>query len=253
MNLFKTILEAFYPNVCLGCSEIIESGDSLCEYCHNMLDITAKDKLCLKCGLRKKKCDCSKYIFCFDGCIAPFYYSGIAKRMMYRFKFRREEYISDYFAQQMALCIKQNYHNIVFDTVVYVPMGKLRELRRGYNQSKVLAEKISKLLNLPMAEDVLQAKGRRKIQHNLSHDKRFLNVKDKYYCKIPLKGKTVLLIDDIKTTGATLNQCALQLLKGGALSVYCATALITDNTKKKNKKYVSDNGSDLRKGNKNGN
>lgn len=232
MKLFKIILETFYPNTCLGCSKIIESGDFLCDYCYNTIERTAVDKLCLRCGLPKKNCDCSKYIFCFNGCIAPFYYSGIAKKMMYRFKFRRKEYIADFFAQQMALSIKQNFSDINFDTVVYVPMNKFRELRRGYNQSEVLAKKIAALLNLPLSENVLGVKLRRRIQHNLPHDKRFDNVKDKYYYKRSLKGKTVLLIDDIKTTGASLNQCALQLLRGGAVSVYCATTLITNNAKK---------------------
>ena len=242
MNLFKIVLAVLFPNKCLGCGEILNEGEFLCEYCHAMIERTAKDKLCLKCGLPKKKCDCSKYIFRFDRTVAPFYYNGIAKRIMYRFKFRHKEYASLFFAQQMALCVKQNYSDIEFSAVTYVPMLKRSELKRGYNQSKLLARDLAVILNLPLSEDLLGVKPKKHTQHKLPLSKRFENVKNKYFCNYSVQGKKILLVDDIKTTGATLDECAKQLLRSGADRVYCVTGLITNTKDAKKKNPIQKSG-----------
>ena len=236
MNFYKTIISALYPNTCVGCSEILKDEEQLCDYCYEMIERTSKDKLCLKCGLPKKDCDCSRFIFRFDGCVAPFYYKGIAKRIMYGFKFRRKEYLADFFAQQMALCVKQNYLDIRFDGISYVPMLKKSKIRRGYNQSRVLALKLSKIIDIPVYENLLGLKNKKYIQHKLPYKMRFDNVNEKYFCKYNILGKNILLVDDIKTSGATLDECSKQLLRSGANRVYCVTALITYNRKKKGNK-----------------
>lgn len=236
MNLFKIMISALFPNVCLGCGEVLDEGEFLCDYCYEMLSRTTKDKLCLKCGLPKKDCECSRFIFRFNGCVAPFYYSGVARRVMYAFKFRRKEYISKFFAEQMALSVKQHYLDINFDGITYVPMLKKFERRRGYNQSKVLALEISKILKLPVYEDLLGVKPKKYVQHNLPYRMRFENVKEKYYCNYEVNDRNILLIDDIKTSGATIDECSKQLLRYGANSVYSVTGLITYNKDKKGNK-----------------
>ena len=113
---------------------------------------------------------------------------------------------------------------------------KLRKkLKRGFNQSEVLAKNISKILKIPICNDALIAARKTKIQHTLTKDERFKNVRGKFIAnkKHDLTGKTVLLVDDIKTTGATLDECAKQLLSLGADEVYCVTGLMTPKNKKK--------------------
>ncbi len=206
-----------------------------------MLNRTLSDKLCLKCGSVKKNCKCAKYIFVFEGCTAPFTNTEPAKTAMYNFKFHRKEYIGESFAKQMALSVKQSFYGIKFDAVCCVPLENAKELSRGYNQSKILAGQISELLDIPFYENALSAKEKKHTQHTLPHDKRFDNVKGIYYTNFKLTGKTVLLVDDIKTTGATLNECAKQLIISGADSVYCVTGLVSiynaASRKKKGKTY----------------
>lgn len=233
MNIFKVVITALFPNTCAGCGAVLSEEEFLCDYCYEMLDRTAKDKLCFKCGLPKKKCDCSKYIFRFDGCTAPFYNNGTARKAMYAFKFRRKERFGEFFARQMALCVKQAFCDVKFDIIGYVPMLKRNEHRRGYNQSKVLARALSEILGIPVAENLLGCKGKEYTQHELPHKMRFNNVKDRYYCNFSVNGKNILLVDDIKTTGATLDECAKQLLKSGADRVYCVTGLITKHDNKR--------------------
>lgn len=242
-KIFKLLVSTLYPNVCASCNDIIADGEYLCDYCFAMLDRCQTDKFCLKCGYEKKNCKCTKRVFHFDGCISPFYNSGTAKRAMYKFKFRKKKYISEFFAKQMALCVKQCYGGVCFDGIVYVPNEKIKELRRGYNQSCVLAEGISDILRIPVLNNAVLCHRKKYTQHQIKGIKeRYENVKDIYYTDKNLFGKTLLLVDDIRTSGATLDACAKVLFAAGADRVYCITGLTTD--------YYNKSKS---KGNKNGN
>lgn len=239
MRLHKIITAALFPNTCIGCGAIIPEGEFLCEYCFEMLESSMKDRLCLKCGLPKKNCDCGRFIFRFSGCIAPFYNNGIIRKTMYAFKFRRNQNIGKFFAQQMALAVKQKYFGVKFDAVCYVPISKIRKLNRGYNQSEILAEEIAKILKIPVLHNTLTVVKRTRRQHKTPIKLRFDNVKDKFSCDKNVQGKTVLLVDDIKTSGATLDECARQMLYSGVNNVYCVTGLLSMREKKDNKERIN--------------
>lgn len=233
MKLFKSILSAFYPNTCIACGDIIDEDECLCSYCFEMLPRVDLIKNCTRCGLPKKDCDCKNHVFYYNGCIAPFYNDAAAKVAMYKFKFRKAESNADFFAEQMALAIKTVYNDIEFDAVTYVPLTVKKKLRRGFNQSKILASKLAEIFELPIYTDLLYCKQNKISQHDLKNPKeRLKNVQGLYGCSNKVKGN-ILLIDDIKTTGATLNECAKQLIISGADKIYCATGLITYNRKDK--------------------
>lgn len=234
MDLTKSILGAFYPNTCAGCGTVISEAEFLCEYCMSMIERTDLSKFCLKCGNNKKSCSCNKYVLHYNGCAAPFYNDGIAKRIVYSYKFRRNEGNSEFIARQMALCVKQSFYDVKLDVVCCVPIELYKGLKRGYNQSALLAKRISELLGIPFYEGVLGCYSKKYLQHETSGKERYQNVKNAFYVKTPIKNKNVLLVDDIKTTGATLSECAKQLLEAGSDKIYCITALVTDNKEKKN-------------------
>ncbi len=236
MNIFKAIGMCLFPNQCLGCGKVLIDDDYFCEYCYEMIEHCKVDKICRKCGLPKKHCQCGKYVFHFDASVAPIKNDGPAKEAMHKFKFRSKVHYGKYFAEQMALMIKQRYTDQDFDFITYVPMTLFGRLKRGYNQSFVLADELSKILNIPIGMNVLKCVLKTKTQHELSASERFKNIKGKYRCTVPLNGKRVLLVDDIKTTGATLDECAKQLKANGADVVCCVTALITYKDKKKESK-----------------
>ena len=232
MGISKVLISAVSPKVCLGCGEIINENDDLCFYCHEMLSKTADSKYCSKCGNNKANCRCTKDVLFFKGIASPFYNEGIAREIMYSYKFSHREYVAEFFARQIVLSIKQNFYDTGFEVVCFVPLFFLNRLRRGYNQSELIARHVGKLLNIPVASKALGCKFKSKPQHEMLINERSENVKDKYYSKHSLRGKRVLLIDDIKTTGATLNECAKALMGAGADSVYCATGLVTPKKKK---------------------
>lgn len=235
--LFKGIISAFFPNTCASCHTIIDEEEFLCDYCMCMLEQCAKDKLCIKCGLPIKECRCKYDVYSFDGIVAPFYRDTTAKTAMYEFKFRKNVRIARYFAKRMALTVKQYYSDIKFDVVCCVPMSKRAKYARGYNQSALIAKELANILNLPIRENMLLSKVKKRSQYKLSTKERRENVKGIFYSNSHLKGQTVLLVDDIKTTGTTLNECAKVLLSIGADKVYCVTGLVSrkKNTKGKNR------------------
>ena len=233
MDLTKSILGAFYPNTCAGCGTVISEAEFLCEYCMSMIERTDLSKFCLKCGNNKKSCSCNKYVLHYNGCAAPFYNDGIAKRIMYSYKFRRNESNSEFIARQMALCVKQSFYDVKLDAVCCVPIELYKGLKRGYNQSRELAKELSMILNLPLVENALGCNEKRLPQYKADKKERFENVKGMFYPNVSLRGRKVLLVDDIKTTGATLDECSKALFKAGAVDVYCVTGLIS---KGKNKK-----------------
>lgn len=231
-EIIGVIKAAFFPNTCASCGEVTEQGEPLCDFCREMLVRCDPIKRCIRCGKDKKNCECKYRIFRFDGCIAPFINKQPAKTALYSFKFRRRLSNADYFAEQMALCVKNEYRDIKFDGVTFVPMHRLRLLKRGFNQSRVLAEKISEILSIPLIDTLICLKAGPR-QHDLFGKERFKNVKGRYAAKGSASGKTLLLVDDIRTTGATLDECAGQLFSAGAEAVYCVTALITEKKKTK--------------------
>ncbi|MBR2489375.1 MAG: ComF family protein [Clostridia bacterium] len=232
-RLSEILVSTLYPDICAGCNDIIPEGEYFCDCCYAMLDRCETDKFCLKCGTLKKNCLCNSRVYHFDYCISPLYNSGVARHAMYKFKFRKKRYISEFFAKQMALCVKQCYDGVCFDGAVYVPIEKAKAFRRGYNQGQVLAEEISEILGIPVLYDALLSKGKKHTQHELKNvEERYENVKDVYYSEKNLGGKTLLLVDDIRTSGATLDACAKALLAAGADRVYCITGLMTDKKSK---------------------
>lgn len=226
-RMFSLLTDTFYPNKCVCCSDIIDSGENLCAFCREHIERINTDKLCIYCGLEKESCRCQKFVYHFIAVVSPFKYEGIAKKAMHNYKFRGKVYYSAFFAKEMTLAIQKVFPQIKFDGVCYVPTDFFGSIKRGYDQSALLARDISKIMDIPLCGDVLHCRNFYPHQHTSSYDERFKNIKDKYYTVDRINGKNILLIDDVKTTGATLDECARLLLFAGADKVYCATALAT--------------------------
>lgn len=229
-QFIKRIISFIYPNTCLDCGDIIPEGEFFCDCCFEMLPRISYDKMCIKCGFEKKKCNCKNRTYSFDGITAPFYNRDGAQAAVYAYKFRKRQYISRILAEQMSMSVKYVYHNIGFDGICYVPLSGKSLRKRGFNQSKELAIIMSQILGIQLVENQLGCRNKRKAQHKVRLSEREKNVKGVYFSKKPISGK-ILLVDDIKTTGATLNECTKQLLSSGAQSVFCVTALITEKEK----------------------
>ena len=152
-------------------------------------------------------------------------YDGKVPEGMAAFKFYGKAHLSAYFAdlmmERMGLELLEEY----CDCIVAVPMHSAKLRKRGYNQAQLLADELSRKLNVP-ASHCLKKVRRSETQHELSGRERRKAQKNSYGCTA-LHGEKVLLIDDICTTGATLRECARTLRAAGASCVIAATVCKT--------------------------
>ena len=239
-EIWSYVLYCIYPDKCVFCKRTVKKGNYLCRACAENAEAFEREKRCIKCGMVKERCRCKKRLYRFNGVISPFYNEGLAKMGFYRYKFSFCENLSDFFALKMAESVKAEYKNIRFDAVCSVPPSRKRMRKFGYNPAEQLGIKAAEYINVFYVEDALGCRNVSSNQHNKSYDERFKMIRDCYFPKKSMRNKTVLLVDDICTTGATLDECARQLLKAGADEVWCVTALITDNKYKINSRYTTE-------------
>ncbi len=224
---YRTLISVFYPNKCVGCGEIIDNDEFLCNYCYKHIERVDTEKFCVICGMEKASCICNAKIYHFHNIVSVFKNEGIAKRAAYCYKLNHRMQYSRFLAQQICLSVAKLYYGVKFDYVCWVPSSKKSIMKYGFDHTKLLATEISEILNVPLAQDVLGCIAFKKTQHFSSLKERFENVKGKYYFKSKLNADNVLLIDDIRTTAATLDECSKVLMFAGVNRVYCATALTT--------------------------
>ncbi len=234
IRLTEQILNSLYPNRCLSCDRILPEGN-FCKECSPFLAI--EEQTCRKCGLPKNNCRCKWYFYYFDELHAPFENEGSVKQAFYRYKFGGLAVSANYFANEMAAVVNRFYDVAEIDYITAVPTHYSTRLERGYDHTARLARSLGKALSIPFRSTLCQPRKSAKQHEANGVEQRFDNVREKYrLCRrVQLKDKTVLLVDDIVTTGATLSACARLLKLAGAKEVYAVSALITflHSTKKK--------------------
>lgn len=213
-----------YPSRCIFCGKLMGEDKLICAECIKQ-DILVKGKICGLCGLGKDHCNCAGKKHHYVRKITCLYYKGPVKNGVIRFKFYRHTMLAAHYGKLMAENVCSKYSAIVFDAVVAVPMNRFKEWMRGYNCTDLLSDEISKSTKIPVLKDVLYRKNGGKMQKRVPLAKRAANVLDMFYVKNREKiaGKTILLVDDVCTSGATLDECAKMLKLYGAKKVYAVT------------------------------
>ena len=231
-DLFKDfsvfVSSLFFPNRCIFCNELIDPFDDYCESCAEQIPFI-KGEICSHCGSKKEDCQCDKKKSVnYSAVAAALYYEDNVKSCIQRFKFKDERNIYKPLAKLMYKTLKDNFSDLSFDYVTYVPMFRKRERERGFNQSRLLAREISELSGITFADKMLVKLYDTDNQHECSGLERTGNLIGVFDVdsKNDITDKTVLLIDDVKTSGATLNECGKMLYLNGAKSVICLTAAV---------------------------
>lgn len=220
------ILDIFFPNRCPFCGEAIRWDLYSCEECREKF-IESNDKICRKCG--KYKC-CCKDGLNYDMAFASFFYgSDETRRAIHDFKHIGDTNIANVTAEDAAAYMKAE--NIAkADMIVPVPMGKRKQKSRGYNQAELLGRCIGKILDIPVRNDILYKYDTKDEQHEHTREEREQRVRD-LFCvndKTPaINESTVLLCDDVMTTGSTINECARLLKSIGAKKVIVVVCAVT--------------------------
>ena len=145
-------------------------------------------------------------------------YRGAAKRAVIRLKKQAGSEEVALFAGYLAAAVRRDFSKVSFSVVTAVPLHRRKERRRGFNQSKRLARAAAFQLGIPYSDTLLKVRPTGD-QHTLNAAKRQNNLSGAFRAVRPLSG-AVLLVDDVRTTGATLNECAWVLRSAGASQVY---------------------------------
>ena len=210
---------------CHSCNREVFSEEYFCKDCEKQIAFNDKN-ICNHCGRAlinaQAYCQtCSSHEKYVDIARSPFIYEGEIARLIKNFKYNKRYFFKDMFCEYMKrTCIKNMFDP---DVVVYVPMTKREKRKRGFNQSKILAKQLSKIMNLPLVDAISKSKDTKR-QATLDKEQRLKNLQDAFTVeKSMVKGKKVLIVDDVTTTGATAESIAKKLKKAGAVKVMLIT------------------------------
>lgn len=150
------------------------------------------------------------------------HYRGALERVLHAFKFQRHDWFSEPFADALRDLIAVRGDD-AFDAVVPVPMHRAKLRRRGYNQAELLARALARRLRVPCETEILTKRIERRSQSTLARAERAANVRDAFLASRTAASRSLLLVDDVCTTGETLRACAATLLAAGAARVCAIT------------------------------
>lgn len=227
-KLCDLIQRCFYPDNyrCIVCDKEIQPDSKycICEDCLKTFPFN-NGRICVKCGapIENEACyclECQNYEKGFDFARSSLKYEGDAKRLVLNFKFHNNRWLAKYFADMLYDTYMQN--GMDADVIIAVPISHKRQKARGYNQSLLIAKPLAERLNLPLLTNVIEKVKENKQQASLSLRERRENVIDVYRVtdRNAVKGKKVLVVDDILTTGSTLGEISRRLKIVGATKVY---------------------------------
>ncbi|MGN1104560.1 MAG: ComF family protein [Candidatus Coproplasma sp.] len=225
MNIFKELLNAIFPKhyACLLCGKEIFDGGDFCTECKPRL--TFNDGFtCPVCG-RKTQSDgicaeCKQQPPLFDKGVSAFVYEDGARELILKFK-KDRAFLKEY----LGKCMYEKCSAFTdADAVCFVPMTAKAYRNRGYNQAELLAEEISKLLSLPLLKNAIEKVKKSSSQKTLTRAERLNNLHGCFKAdREVVKDKTLIVVDDVLTTGATADAVCKELKKRGAKKLYFAT------------------------------
>jgi len=180
----------------------------------------------MKCGksveTAEEYCDdCRQGKHKYDRGIASFTYNDYLKDAIYDFKYHNVRHLAQYFAEKMVPRYKYEILRWDADALIPVPMYEKKKRERGYNQAELLADELGKALKIPVRNDILYRCRNTKPQKELSNKNRIKNVQNAFQIRQNVvKLKKVILVDDIYTTGITIDECAGVLRANGVEKIY---------------------------------
>lgn len=235
-NIIGGLVELVYPKTCLVCKKKLtdSSVDNLvCFECWGKIKRNLPP-FCCCCGrqlsrknLTKSICaGCIKKTLHFDRAFSPCVYEGTLKELIHEFKYKNKDYLGSTLSKLMIDFIKEYELPMdLIDFIIPVPLHKTRLREREYNQAEILSNHIGREFKRMVSNNILIRNRYTKTQTELEPEKRLSNVKNSFSVTHHdvFKGKNLLLIDDVLTTGSTVSEAAYALKNSGANIVFVLT------------------------------
>lgn len=232
----RAFLDLIYPPRCAICDKVISEKDTICSACRKKIH-AVKEPVCMKCGKplanpRKEYCrDCETKKHYFVQGKSLWIYEAEIKKSIYRFKYQNKREYARAYAEEIAKQYGSWIRKKKVQAIIPIPLYKKKQKKRGYNQAQVLAKELGRIWNLPVYTDLLVRTRDTKPQKMLNDAERKNNLKKAFKTSENIvQLECILLIDDIYTTGSTLDAAAAALLKAGAKEIYtCCISIGKDN------------------------
>lgn len=228
-SLLKAIIDLFYPRHCEGCEKALLQEEFLCHDCWAQVEPLSAPccQICsypLFCANSKTCSNCAERKLHFVAGVSAFRYQGLMKDLVGRYKYGRDQSLKPLLQQLIARALQdERLQEIDFVAVVPVPLYSLRERERGFNQVFPLAKAVARHKKLPL-RSLLKRVAPASFQAGSDRAKRLKNLENVFALRRPaLLHGNYLLVDDVLTTGATLDECAKVLLQAGAQGVWAVT------------------------------
>jgi len=228
-NIIDEGLTLLFPKRCVACDKVllkIEKEKGFCKDCATRVRLVGKN-YCLTCGspireATKEFCQtCQETKHNFETNRGVFRYEGNMKDSIYRFKYSNRRCNGVVYAKHAYKTYGEWLKQIDVDAIVPVPMYKAKERRRGYNQAEVFARELGELANIPVRTDLVTRNNDTEAMKGLNRVKRKKNLLKAFTSTRNVVGfKRVLVVDDIYTTGTTMDEVAGGLKSGGVQQVY---------------------------------
>jgi ComF family protein len=226
-NAINNLTHLFFPRICAGCgTDIIAEKQLLCFHCIDQLPVSnfhihANNPIEKIFWGRLPLATAFSYLF--------FTKQSILQHLLHQFKYKGKKEIGEYFGRRMGEAMLQSNRFTDLDAVVPLPLFVKKERIRGYNQAAVIGEGISEATGIPLYNDVIRRKTSTETQTHKNRMERWKNIEGRFEIvnRAKIEGKHLLLVDDVVTTGATLEACGTVLLEQTSARISIATLAYT--------------------------
>lgn len=228
-RLYDIILSFAFTKRCKYCNTVCDIRYEICPECADSI-CEIEGEICYNCGCSKELCSQKEKKHFYKSLCAPFYYEGAAKKAVLNLKSHNTPVIVENLCENMLACFNKHYGELDFDCCTYVPIHPSDQKTKHFNHAEQLAQSLARQLQIP-CYPLLQKDFKTKPQHGLPKMLRSGNllgaISFNEKSSVDVTDMRILLIDDIKTTGSTLDECTKTLLFENCAEVRCLTACIT--------------------------
>ena len=226
-NITDSILQLVFPQVCNGCgSDLVSEDNKLCLVCHESLPQTSFH---LHSNNPVEKLFWGRLPI--TAATAQYYFSkgSLVQHLMHRFKYRGDRELGLFLGRLMGYQLKETNRFNGVDVLIPLPLFPEKEKRRGYNQATLLCEGIAEVLEKPIIKGAMIRTTYTESQTKKNRIERWQNMEGRFQLvdNAAVKGRHILLVDDVVTTGATLEACGVEILKGEDVRLSVATLCVS--------------------------
>lgn len=225
--MFLNVVDSIYPPCCAICGNILNNKDVYaCSSCIRKTKYVGRIR-CMKCGRKLSDetveycLDCKKTEHIFDRNLAVWEYDDSIKKSMYAFKYSNIRENGKFYADEIARIYGDIISGYNADVIIPVPLFEKKLRTRGYNQSEIIARELGKIIDIPVDSEILIRTRDTRPQKELNDQERRNNLKNAFQVtKNVVEYKKIILLDDIYTTGATMDECSAALKRAGVEHIY---------------------------------